>query len=62
MPRPHPDDWIVERWRTEPRLSKLQTLEVDDTSLSDAPALWKDVAVATLLAVMLWASAAALFW
>jgi hypothetical protein len=62
MSRPHADDWIVERWRTEPRLSKLQTLEVEESSLSDAPALWKDVAVATFIAVMLWASAAALFW
>jgi hypothetical protein len=62
MSRPHSDDLIVERWRTEPRLSKLETLEVDDTSLCDAPALWKDVAVATLIAVMLWASAAALVW
>jgi hypothetical protein len=62
MTRPRTDDLVVESWRTEPRLSHLQALEVDESSYPDAPAWWKDIVFATLLAIVLWLSAAALFW
>jgi hypothetical protein len=55
------DDWTVESWRTEPRLSGLQSLEVDDYAPAATP-LWKDVTVAAILAILLWVAAAALFW
>jgi hypothetical protein len=61
MARPPIDDLVVESWRTEPRLSGLQALELDDAPVADAPALWKDVAIATIIAVALWLCAAALF-
>ena len=53
------DDWTIERWRTEPRL----VLDLGDTNLGDTavdkvPPLWKDVTVASAVALLLWAAAA----
>jgi hypothetical protein len=49
------DDWTIERWKTEPRLVDQ---EFSDTSVEKAPPLWKDLTLASVLAVLLWAAAA----
>ena len=49
------DDWTIERWKTEPRLVGL---EFSDDVLEPAPPLWKDLTVASALALLLWAAAA----
>jgi hypothetical protein len=49
------DDWTIERWKTEPRLVGL---EFSDTTIDQAPPLWKDLTLASALAVLLWAAAA----
>jgi hypothetical protein len=53
------DDWTIERWRVERRLVDL---EFDESTLSEqAPPLWKDLTVASAVAVLLWAAAAIVF-
>ena len=52
------DDWTIERWKTEPRL---MGLEFSDLSVEQTPPLWKDLTVASALAVLLWAVAAIVF-
>lgn len=52
------DDWTIERWKTEPRLVGL---EFTDGSVDQAPPLWKDLTVASAIAVLLWAAAAVVF-
>jgi len=52
------DDWTIERWRTEPRLVGL---EFSDATVEKAPPLWKDLTLASALAVLLLGAAAALF-
>jgi hypothetical protein len=52
------DDWTIERWKTEPRIVGL---EFSDGSVEPAPPLWKDLTVASALAVLLWAAAAMVF-
>lgn len=53
------DDWTIERWRIEPRLVGL---ELDDPMPSDqTPPLWKDVTLASALALLLWAAAVLVF-
>ena len=52
------EDWTIERFRTEPRLAGL---EFSDASVEKAPALWKDVTLASALAVLLWGAAALVF-
>ena len=49
------DDWTIERWKTEPRLVMP---EYSDLSVEDATPLWKDLTLASALAVLLWAAAA----
>lgn len=49
------DDWTIERWRTEPPLIGL---EFSDPVLESAPPLWKDLAVAFVIATILLAIAA----
>jgi hypothetical protein len=49
------DYWTIDRWKTEPRLAGL---ELSDASIEKAPPLWKDVAVASVLAILLWGAAA----
>jgi len=49
------DDWTIERWKTEPRIGGL---EFTDTSVDQAPPLWKDLTLASVIAVLLWAAAA----
>ena len=52
------DDWTIERWRTEPRLV---ALEFSDAVVEKAPPLWKDLTLASALAVLLWGAAAVVF-
>lgn len=52
------DDWTIERWKTE---SRLVMPEFSDVSVEDAPPLWKDLTLASALAVLLWAAAAVVF-
>jgi hypothetical protein len=53
------DDWTIDRWRLEPRYA----LELDDSLgvVEKAPSLWKDLTLATVIALALWAAAAAIF-
>ena len=55
---PKADDWVIERWRTEPRFVKL---EFDDAPLETAPPLWKDLTLASAIALLLWGAAAIVF-
>ena len=52
------DDWTINRWKTEPRLVGL---EFSDGAVEQAPPLWKDLTVASALAVLLWGAAAVVF-
>lgn len=47
-----------ERWRSDRRLVGL---EFTDTSVEQAPPLWKDLTLASALAVLLWGAAALVF-
>ena len=49
------DEWTIESWKTEPRII---ALEFSDTSVDQAPPLWKDLTLASALAVLLWGAAA----
>lgn len=53
------DNWTIERWRTEPRMSGLEF--EDPLSTEQTPPLWKDLTLASALAVVLWITAAAIF-
>jgi hypothetical protein len=53
------DDWTIERWRTEPRLVGLEFSEAQVAE--KAPPLWKDLTLASALAVLLWGAAAVVF-
>jgi hypothetical protein len=52
------DDWTIERWKTETRLVMP---EFSDISVEEAPPLWKDLTLASALAVLLCAAAAVVF-
>ncbi len=53
------DDRIIDRWRLDP---KFPSLEMDDPSAADpAPPLWKDLTLASIVAMALWLAAAVLF-
>jgi hypothetical protein len=55
----HYDDWTIDRWRLEPRLS---ALDIDDPGgVEPAPPLWKDLALASAVALGLWMAAVAIF-
>ena len=60
MDRLKPDDWTIDRWKTEPRLIGLEFLEFNDTA-DQAPPLWKDLTLASAVAVLLWAIALVVF-
>jgi len=57
------DDWTIERWRTEPRLVGLEFGEATagDTAVEQTPPLWKDLMLASALAVLLLGAAVAVF-
>jgi len=50
------EEWTIERWKTEPRLVGLELTEIDQ-----APPLWKDLTLASAVAVLLWAAALIVF-
>ena len=52
------DDWTIERWKTKPRLAGL---EFRDASVEQAPPLWKDLTLASALAILFWGAAAIVF-
>jgi hypothetical protein len=52
------DDWTIERWRIEPRLVPL---EICDAPVESATPLWKDLTLASALAVLLLGAAAVVF-
>ena len=53
------DDWTIDRWKLDP---KFPTLEIDLPSTADQPPpLWKDLTLASVVAVALWAIAAVVF-
>jgi len=54
----NPDEWTIERWKTP---SRLIGLEFPETSIEPAPPLWKDLALASIVAVLLWFAAAVVF-
>jgi hypothetical protein len=58
--RAHPDELTVESWPKEPKLSHLtgpHLEDVEDVVEGDTPAFWKDLALAVLIAVLLWSVA-----
>jgi hypothetical protein len=51
------DKWTISRWRLQPRI---RGLEFEDLSSGEqAPPLWKDLTLASIVAVLIWAVAAA---
>ena len=54
----HYDDWTVESWRIEPRL---RAFEADMDDAGENPPLWKDLTLASVVAVVLWGAAALIF-
>ena len=54
----HYDDWTIESWRVEPRL---RALDVDVTDVEQNPPLWKDLTLASIVALVLWGTAALVF-
>jgi len=54
----HHDKWTIDRWRIEPRLPSL--LMDDPAAPEEAPPLWKDLTLASLVAAALWVMAAAI--
>ena len=52
------DEWTIESWKTEPRLGGF---DFPDSSIEQAPPLWKDLMLASVVAILLWAAAAILF-
>jgi hypothetical protein len=53
------DNWTIERWRLEPRISSLEF--EDSPNAEQAPPLWKDLTLASVLALVLWGTAAIIF-
>lgn len=51
------DDWTIERWKTEPRLIGLEFSD----AMEQAPPLWKDLTLASAVAVLLWTAALVVF-
>jgi hypothetical protein len=54
----HYDDWTVESWRIEPRL---HPVENDTSDAEQNPPLWKDLTLASIVAMLLWGAAVAIF-
>jgi len=56
---PNLDDRPIDRWRPEPRFDPF---DLDDSSvIEQAPPLWKDLTLASVVALLLWVIAVALF-
>jgi hypothetical protein len=54
----HYDDWTVESWRIEPRL---HPLDAEAQESDQNPPLWKDLTLASIVAILLWGAAVAIF-
>jgi hypothetical protein len=53
------DDWTIDHWRLEPHFS---VFELEDPPERDqAPTLWKDLMMASVVALVLWVIAAVVF-
>jgi len=52
------EEWTIERWRTEPRLVNLEPKE---PPVVDTVPLWKDLTIASALAILLWGAVAIVF-
>jgi hypothetical protein len=52
------EDWTIERWKTAPRIVGV---EFNDAPSVEQPPLWKDLTLASVLALVLWAAAAVVF-
>jgi len=47
------DDWTIDRWRLEPKLYGIRMPAAHETE-ETSPPLWKDVALASAVAILLW--------
>jgi len=54
----HYDDWTIESWRMEPRV---RPMDADASECDPNPPLWKDLTLASVVAVLLWGAAVAIF-
>ena len=52
------DEWTIDRWKTEPRISDVEYL---DSTIEPAPPLWKDLTLASVVAAVIWLAAALVF-
>ena len=53
------EDSTIDRWRLEPRVP---VLDPDDSPIKEqAPPLWKDLTLASVVALLLWIAAATMF-
>ena len=57
----HYDDWTIESWRIEPRVRPLDAADNADNDVDANPPLWKDLTLASVVAVLLWGVAALIF-
>ena len=55
------DNWTISRWKVEAPVRVLDDGFDDSASLDEAPPLWKDLTLASIVAVLLWLAAAAVF-
>jgi hypothetical protein len=62
MPKtPDVDNWTISRWKLEQPVRVLDDGFEDIGSLDEAPPLWKDLTLASIVAVLLWLVAAVVF-
>jgi hypothetical protein len=52
------DDWTTDRWKVEP---KFPWLDIDEPATDQAPPLWIDLVLASVVALALWVVVAVLF-
>jgi len=57
----HYDDWTIESWRIEPRVRPLDAAVNADNAGDMNPPLWKDLTLASVVAVLLWGAVALMF-
>lgn len=55
------DNWTISSWRVDPQVHVMDDGFDDVSSIDHAPPLWKDLTLASIVAVLLWAAAAAVF-
>jgi hypothetical protein len=60
MPRTRDyDDWTIKRWRVD---APVHAVEFEDVpAIDQAPPLWKDLTLASIVAILLWVAAVAVF-